>query len=78
MASLKEAYMFEKRGSLQNEHNDQRVVSTLEGDLQGFRGGSLVKKYLPVQEHRLHPRSGRSPHASEQLSPCATASELTL
>ena len=33
---------------------------------------------LPTEEHWLNPWSGRTPHATEQLSPCVTAIEPQL
>lgn len=40
--------MFEKRGSLQNEHND-RVVEYVRRGLAGLPGWLTGKNYLPVQ-----------------------------
>ena len=46
---------------------------------RGFPGGPVVKNPpLPVQGTWVHPRSGKIPHAAEQLSPCATATEPSL
>ena len=42
----------------------------------GSPGTSLVVQWLriclPTQGHRFEPRSGKIPHAAEQLRPCAT------
>ena len=45
----------------------------------GFPGGAVVKN-LPANAggHGFDPWSGKIPHAAEQLSPCATATEPVL
>ena len=37
-----------------------------------------LRIHLPMQGHGFEPWSGKIPHAAEQLSPCATTTELAL
>jgi len=49
--------------------------------LWGFPGGSVVKKKKSAcqcRRHKFDACSGKIPHAEEQLSPCATTTELVL
>ena len=46
------------------------------------RGTSLVAQWLrirlPMQGHGFEPWSGKIPHATDQLNPCATTTEPVL
>ena len=44
----------------------------------GFLGGSVVKNPPALQETQVWPRSGKIPHAMEQLSPYAMIIEPVL
>ena len=47
--------------------------------LVGFPGGAVVKNPpANAKGHRFEPWSGKIPHAAEQLSPYATATEPAL
>ena len=37
-----------------------------------------LRIHLPMQGSGFEPWSGKNPHAAEQLSPCATTTELAL
>jgi len=39
---------------------------------------SLVVQWIEIRGHGFNSRSGKIPHATEQLSPCTTATESTL
>ena len=45
---------------------------------EGFPGGSVLKNPPACRRLQFSPRSGKIPHASEQLSVCATTPEPTL
>ena len=42
---------------------------------RGSPGGPVVENPLPMQETYINPWSRRIPHATQQLSPCATIAE---
>ena len=42
-----------------------------------FLGGLVVKSSSQCRGHRFNPWSRKIPHAAEQISPCATATEPT-
>ena len=64
------------------QRDEERCETQLKSDVNGrwdFPGGTVVKNpSANAGGHRFEPWSRKIPHAAEQLSPCATATEPAL